>query len=172
MQPDEALSIVKQGAAQIISEAELREKLALGRPLRIKLGVDPTSPDLHLGHSIILRKLRQFQDLGHEAVLIIGDFTAMIGDPSGRSVTRPQLTHEEVMQHAITYPEQAFKILDSDRTRTVRNGDWFGSMHFDKVIQLNSRVTLQQMLQREDFSARIKNAQPIGAHEIQYPIMQ
>src|SRR3982750_4757854 len=153
--PDEALSALKQGAAQIISESELTQKLALRRPLRVKLGVDPTSADIHLGHTLVLRKLRQFQDLGHEAVLIIGDFTAMIGDPSGRSVTRPQLTHEEVMQHAITYREQAFKILDPDRTRTVRNGDWFGSMHFDKVIQLNSRVTLQQMLQREDFSARI-----------------
>src|SRR6478672_714641 len=112
MQPEEALSILKIGAAQIISEAELREKLALGRPLRVKLGVDPTSPDLHLGHTIVLRKLRQFQDLGHQAVLIIGDFTAMIGDPSGRSATRPQLTHDEVMANAATYREQAFKILD------------------------------------------------------------
>src|SRR3954467_5999789 len=172
MEPKEALRQLEQGAAQMISREELLAKLSLGRPLRVKLGVDPTTADLHLGHAVVLRKLRQFQDLGHEAVLIIGDFTAMIGDPSGRSVTRPQLTHEEVMQHAITYREQAFKILDPDRTRTVRNGDWFGSMHFDKVIQLNSRVTLQQMLQREDFSERMKNAQPIGAHEIQYPIMQ
>lgn len=172
MNTDDALDFLKQGSAQIISEDELREKLRLNRPLRVKLGVDPTSFDLHLGHTLVLRKLRQFQDLGHEAVLIIGDFTAMIGDPSGRSVTRPQLTHEEVMQHAITYREQAFKILEPERTRTVRNGDWFGSMHFEKVIQLNSRVTLQQMLQREDFSERMKNAQPIGAHEIQYPLMQ
>ena len=172
MTPDDALDFLKQGSAQIISEDDLRAKLRLNRPLRVKLGVDPTSSDLHLGHTLVLRKLRQFQDLGHEAVLIIGDFTAMIGDPSGRSVTRPQLTHEEVMQHAITYREQAFKILDPERTRTVRNGDWFGSMHFDKVIQLNSHVTLQQMLQREDFSERMKNAQPIGVHELQYPIMQ
>jgi tyrosyl-tRNA synthetase len=172
MTPDDALDFLTLGAARIISEDELRAKLRLQRPLRVKLGVDPTSSDLHLGHTLVLRKLRQFQDFGHEAVLIIGDFTAMIGDPSGRSVTRPQLTHDEVMQHAITYREQAFKILDPDRTRTVRNGDWFASMHFDKVIQLNSRVTLQQMLQREDFSERMKNAQPIGAHEIQYPIMQ
>jgi tyrosyl-tRNA synthetase len=172
MNPDDALDFLKQGSAQIISEHELREKLRLNRPLRVKLGVDPTSSDLHLGHTLVLRKLRQFQDLGHEAILIIGDFTAMIGDPSGRSVTRPQLTHDEVMQHAITYREQAFKILDPERTRTVRNGDWFSAMHFDKVIQLNSRVTLQQMLQREDFRERLKNEQPIGAHEIQYPIMQ
>lgn len=172
MSPDDALEFLKQGTAQIISEEELRAKLRLERPLRVKLGVDPTSSDLHLGHTLVLRKLRQFQDAGHEAVLIIGDFTAMIGDPSGRSATRPQLTHEEVMQHAITYRDQAFKILDVERTRTVRNGDWFGSMHFDKVIQLNSRVTLQQMLQREDFSERMKSGQPIGAHEIQYPLMQ
>src|SRR5580765_6994615 len=154
MQTDEALSILKQGAAQIISETELRQKLALGRPLRVKLGVDPTSPDLHLGHTLVLRKLRQFQDLGHQAVLIIGDFTAMIGDPSGRSATRPQLTHDEVMANAATYREQAFKILDPARTETVCNGDWFRTMSFEDVIRLNSRMTLQQLLQREDFKAR------------------
>src|SRR4029079_19438206 len=172
MQQAEALSLLKQGSAQIISEGELSQKLALGRPLRIKLGVDPTSPDLHLGHALILRKLRQFQDLGHEAILIIGDFTAMIGDPSGRSVTRPQLTHEEVLANAETYRTQAFKVLDPKRTRTVFNGDWFRKMNFSEVIQLNSRVTLQQMLQREDFKTRLEKEQPIGAHEIQYPIMQ
>ncbi len=172
MQPEEALALVKQGAAQIISEGELRDKLALGRPLRIKLGVDPTTSDIHLGHTIVLRKLRQFQDLGHQAVLIIGDFTGMIGDPSGRSVTRPQLTHKEMIANAATYREQAFKILDPARTETVCNGDWFRAMSFEDVIRLNSRVTLQQMLQREDFKARIDNQQPIHAHEIQYPIMQ
>jgi len=172
MQPDEALASLKQGAAQIVSESELREKLALGRPLRVKLGVDPTTPDIHLGHSIVLRKLRQFQDLGHQAILIIGDFTGMIGDPSGRSVTRPQLTHKEVMVNAATYREQALKILDPTRTETVCNGDWFGAMQFQEVIRLNSRVTLQQMLQREDFRARIDSQRAIRAHEIQYPIMQ
>jgi tyrosyl-tRNA synthetase len=172
MQPDEALSILKRGAAQIISEAELREKLALGRPLRVKLGVDPTSPDLHLGHAIILRKLRQFQDLGHEAILIIGDFTSMIGDPSGRSATRPQLSREQVAANAETYRAQAFKVLDPARTKLVANGDWFSKMGFEEVIRLNSMVTLQQMLQREDFRNRIDRAQPIHAHEIQYPIMQ
>jgi tyrosyl-tRNA synthetase len=172
MQPDEALSLLKQGAAQIISEAELRAKLALGRPLRVKLGVDPTSPDLHLGHAIILRKLRQFQDLGHEAILIIGDFTSMIGDPSGRSVTRPQLSREQVEANAETYRAQAFKVLDPARTKLVANGDWFSKMGFEEVIRLNSMVTLQQMLQREDFRNRIDHAQPIHAHEIQYPIMQ
>jgi tyrosyl-tRNA synthetase len=172
MQPEEALAFLKQGAAQIISEDELRDKLALGRPLRIKLGVDPTTSDIHLGHTIVLRKLRQFQDLGHQAVLIIGDFTGMIGDPSGRSVTRPQLTHQEVIANAATYREQAFKILNPARTETVCNGDWFRAMSFQDVIRLNSRVTLQQMLQREDFKARIDNQQPIHAHEIQYPVMQ
>ena len=172
MDPAESFDLLKSGAAQIISEAELRQKLSLGRPLRIKLGVDPTSADLHLGHTLILRKLRQFQDLGHEAILIIGDFTAMIGDPSGRSATRPQLTHEAVLANAESYRTQAFKVLDPERTRTVFNGSWFETMPFAEVIRLNSRVTLQQMLQREDFKARLENQQPIGAHEIQYPIMQ
>jgi tyrosyl-tRNA synthetase len=172
MAPGEALALLKQGAAQIISEAELSEKLALGRPLRVKLGVDPTTADIHLGHSVVLRKLRQFQDLGHQAVLIIGDFTGMIGDPSGRSATRPHLSYEQVMKNAETYREQAFKILDKSRTEIVCNGDWFRTMSFEDVIRLNSRVTLQQMLQREDFHDRITNQQAIRAHEIQYPIMQ
>jgi len=172
MQPDEALALLKQGAAQIINESELREKLALGRPLRVKLGVDPTTSDIHLGHTIVLRKLRQFQDLGHQAILIIGDFTGMIGDPSGRSVTRPHLTHQEVVTNAATYREQAFKILDPERTETVCNGDWFRAMSFEDVIRLNSRVTLQQLLQREDFKTRIEERHPIRAHEVQYPIMQ
>src|SRR2546423_810849 len=172
MRPDEALAALKVGAAQIITESELRDKLALGRPLRVKLGVDPTSADIHLGHTVVLRKLRQFQDLGHQAVLIIGDFTGMIGDPSGRSATRPQLTYAEVEHNAATYREQAFKILDPARTETVCNGDWFRTMSFEDVIRLNSRVTLQQMLQREDFHDRIEKQQAIRAHEIQYPIMQ
>ena len=172
MQPAEALASLKQGAAQIISEAELQQKLALGRPLRVKLGVDPSTTDLHLGHSIVLRKLRQFQDMGHQAVLIIGDFTGMIGDPSGRSATRPHLTRDEITHNAQTYRDQAFKILDPARTETVCNGDWFRKMNYEEVIRLNSRVTLQQMLQREDFHARINNQQAIHAHEIQYPIMQ
>jgi tyrosyl-tRNA synthetase len=172
MKPAESLSLLKQGAAQIISEEELRQKLALDRPLRVKLGVDPTSADIHLGHTVVLRKLRQFQDLGHEAVLIIGDFTAMIGDPSGGSVTRPQLTHDQVMAHAASYRDQALKVLDPAKTRIVFNGEWFQSMEFDEVIRLNSRVTLHQMLQREDFKVRLEKQQPISAHEIQYPIMQ
>lgn len=172
MKTDEALHLLSAGAAQIISETELREKLALGRPLRVKLGADPTSPDLHLGHTLVLRKLRQFQDFGHEAVLIIGDYTAMIGDPSGRSVTRPHLSREQVLANAETYREQAFRVLDPARTKLVYNGEWFAKMSFDEVMRLNSRVTLQQMLQREDFRERIEQQQPIHAHEIQYPIMQ
>ena len=166
------LAQLTRGAAQIISEAELGEKLRATRPLRIKLGVDPTSADLHLGHTIILRKLRDFQEAGHQAVLIIGDFTALIGDPSGRSVTRPQLTREEVERNAETYREQAFKILDQSKTEIVYNGSWLGKLSFEDVIRLNSHVTLQQLLQREDFRDRMKSEQPIHAHEIQYPIMQ
>jgi tyrosyl-tRNA synthetase len=161
-----------RGCAEVISRDELRKKLAAGRPLRVKLGVDPTAPDIHFGHTVSLQKLRQFQDLGHQAILIIGDFTAMIGDPSGRSATRPQLTHDEVLANAKTYQEQAFKVLDPARTDVVFNGEWFKKMNFTDVIRLNSRVTLQQMLQREDFRERMDKAQPIRAHEVQYPIMQ
>jgi tyrosyl-tRNA synthetase len=161
-----------RGCAEVISRDELRKKLAAGRPLRVKLGVDPTAPDIHFGHTVSLQKLRQFQDLGHQAILIIGDFTAMIGDPSGRSATRPQLTHDEVLANAKTYQEQAFKVLDPARTEVVFNGEWFKKMNFTDVIRLNSRVTLQQMLQREDFRERMDKAQPIRAHEVQYPIMQ
>ena len=160
------------GCAQVLSEKELAAKLALGRPLKVKLGVDPTSPDIHLGHTVGLSKLRQFQELGHEAILIIGDFTAMIGDPSGRSATRPHLSHDQVMEHAKTYQDQAFKILDPEKTSVRFNGEWFGKMTFQDVMRLNSRVTLQQMLQREDFRERIDKGLPVRAHEIQYPIMQ
>jgi len=166
------LEILTRGCAKVLSEEELIAKLALGRPLRIKLGVDPTAPDIHLGHSISLSKLRQFQELGHEAILIIGDFTAMIGDPSGRSATRPQLTHDQVLANAKSYQEQAFKILLRERARIVFNGEWFEAMCLEEVIKLNSRVTLQQMLVREDFRDRLDKGRPIRAHEIQYPIMQ
>ena len=166
------ISFLMRGCAKVISEEELSAKLQLGRPLRVKLGVDPTAPDIHLGHSIALSKLRDFQDQGHEAILIIGDFTAMIGDPSGRSVTRPQLTHDQVLANAKSFQEQAFKILDRSRVRIVFNGEWFEGMSFEEVIKLNSRVTLQQMLVREDFRSRLDKGQPIRAHEIQYPIMQ
>ena len=166
------MSILKRGSAQIISEHDLLAKLRPGRPLNVKLGVDPTAPDIHLGFTVGLSKLRQFQDLGHQAILIIGDFTAMIGDPSGRSKTRRQLTHDEVMANATTFKEQAFKILDPSRTRVVFNGEWFEMMTFDQIMKLNSRVTLQQMMQREDFKKRIADGEPVHLHELQYPIMQ
>lgn len=160
------------GAEAVISKEDLKKKLQEGRPLRVKLGVDPTAPDIHLGHGVVLSKLREFQDAGHDAILIIGDFTAMIGDPSGRSATRPQLTHAQVLSNAKSYQEQAFKILSRERSRIVFNGEWFEAMSFEEVIRLNSRVTLQQMLQREDFRQRIDSGLPVRAHEIQYPIMQ
>jgi len=170
--PHDDLEVLCRGCEKIFSKDELKAKLAEGRPLRVKLGVDPTAPDIHLGHSVGLSKLRDFQDLGHEAILIIGDFTAMIGDPSGRSVTRPQLTHAQVLANAKSYQEQAFKILSRERARIVFNGEWFEAMSFEEVIKLNSRVTLQQMLVREDFRDRLDRGQAIRAHEIQYPIMQ
>src|SRR5579864_3847014 len=135
--PEDQLESLKQGAAQIISEEDLLTKLRLDRPLNVKLGVDPTAPDIHLGFTVALTKLRQFQDLGHQAILIIGDFTAMIGDPSGRSKTRPQLTHDQVMSNARSFQQQAYKILDPDKTRTVFNGQWFEMMTFEEVMKLN-----------------------------------
>ena len=171
MQPDEALYL-SEPAVHVISLEELKGKLELGRPLRVKLGVDPTSPDIHLGHAVVLRALRRFQDRGHQAVLIIGDFTGMIGDPSGRSAARPHLSRDEVMHNAHTYREQAFKILDPGRTEIRFNGEWFQNMDFENVVRLTSQVTLQQMLQRDDFKKRIRDDHPIHAHEILYPIMQ
>ena len=170
--PAEELEILTRGVANILSEKELLKKLERGEPLRAKLGVDPTSPDLHLGHSVVLEKLRQFQELGHQAVLIIGDFTAQIGDPTGRSKTRPPLSRDDILANAKTYQEQAFRILDKEKTEIVFNGEWFNKMSFSDVIQLNARVTMQQMLQREDFKNRIANDQEVRLHEIQYPIVQ
>jgi len=170
--PADTIELLKRYGSQIISEAELRQKLEERRPLRVKFGVDPTSADLHLGHSVPLRKLRQFQDFGHLAVLVIGDFTSMIGDPTGRSSTRPMLDYEQVVKNAETYQAQAFKILDAARTKVVFNGEWFARMNFMDVIRLNSRVTFQQMLQREDFKARLEGGLPIFLHEFQYPLMQ
>ena len=170
--PAEQLQILTRGVANLISEKELLAKLEKGLPLRAKLGVDPTSPDLHLGHSVVLEKLRQFQELGHQAVLIIGDFTAQIGDPTGRSKTRPPLSREEILANAQTYTDQAFHILDREKTEIVFNGEWFNKMTFSDVIQLNARVTMQQMLQREDFKNRMASDQEVRLHEIQYPIVQ
>jgi tyrosyl-tRNA synthetase len=172
MSPEHQLAQLTAGTAKVLSEKELLEKLRLGRPLRIKLGVDPTAPDIHLGHTVALEKLRQFQLLGHQAVLLIGDFTATVGDPTGRSSTRPPLTRDEVLVNAATYTDQAFKILDRSKTEIVYNGDWFRKMTYEEVLKLNGRVTLQQMLQREDFRTRLDAGQEIRLHELQYPIMQ
>jgi tyrosyl-tRNA synthetase len=172
MSPEQQLAQLTAGTAKVLSEKELLEKLRLGRPLRIKLGVDPTAPDIHFGHTVALEKLRQFQLLGHQAVLLIGDFTATVGDPTGRSSTRPPLTRDEVLINAATYTDQAFKILDRSKTEIVYNGDWFRKMTYDEILKLNSRVTLQQMLQREDFRTRLDAGQEIRLHELQYPIMQ
>ncbi len=166
------LQLLTTGTAKVLSEKELADKLALGKPLRVKLGVDPTAPDIHLGHTVALEKLRQFQLLGHQAILIIGDFTATVGDPSGRSVTRPPLTRDDVLANAETYTQQAFKILDRERTEIVYNGSWFRHMGYEEVLRLNARVTLQQMLQREDFRQRVDAGQEVRLHELQYPIMQ
>ncbi len=172
MSPEQQLAQLVAGTAKVLSEKELLEKLKLGRPLRIKLGVDPTAPDIHLGHTVALEKLGQFQRLGHQAVLLIGDFTATIGDPSGRSATRPPLSRDEVLVNAATYTDQAFKILDKSKTEIVYNGDWFRKMSYEEILRLNSRVTLQQMLQREDFRMRIDAGKEIRLHELQYPVMQ
>ena len=172
MTPETQLEVLTAGTAKVLSDRELLEKLRLGRPLRIKLGVDPTAPDIHLGHTVVLEKLRQFQLLGHQAVLLIGDFTATVGDPTGRSSTRPPLSRDEVLANAATYTDQAFKILDKSKTEIVYNGDWFRKMTYEEILRLNARVTLQQMLQREDFRTRIEAGQEVRLHELQYPIMQ
>ncbi len=168
----ETLKKLTSGTAKVLSEKELVEKLELGRPLRIKLGVDPTAPDIHLGHTVVMEKLRQFQELGHIAVLLIGDFTATVGDPTGRSTARPPITRDEVLANAKTYTDQAFKILDPEKTEVVYNGDWFRKMTYEEILKLNARVTMQQMLQREDFKKRIAEGTEVRLHEIQYPIMQ
>jgi tyrosyl-tRNA synthetase len=169
---EQALEILTAGTAKVLSPKELKEKLELGRPLRIKFGVDPTAPDIHLGHTVPLEKLRQFQELGHHAILLIGDFTATVGDPTGRSTARPPLTREEVLKNAETYTEQAFKVLDRSKTEIIFNGDWFRKMNYEQILKLNAQVTLQQMLQREDFKERVADSKEIRLHELQYPIMQ
>lgn len=173
---EQQLEVIRRGTTEIVPEDELVEKLKKSkkenRPLRIKLGCDPTRPDLHLGHSVILRKLRQFQDLGHEAILIIGDFTALIGDPTGQNKTRPPLTREEINENAKTYLEQATKILDPDATTIVYNSEWLAKMNFEDVIRLTSRLTVARMIEREDFSKRYNNNEPISLHEFLYPLAQ
>ncbi|MDZ7763337.1 MAG: tyrosine--tRNA ligase [Melioribacteraceae bacterium] len=173
---EEQLKIIKLGTSEIIPEDDLIKKLKSskqeGKPLNIKLGCDPTRPDLHLGHAVVLRKLAQFQQLGHQAILIIGDFTAMIGDPSGKNTTRPPLSFEEARENAKSYWEQASKILDPEKTKIVYNSDWLGKMNFDDVIKLSSKYTVARMLERDDFTNRYKNGVSISMHEILYPLAQ
>ena len=163
---------IRRGAEEILVESELIKKLEEGRPLRIKAGFDPTAPDLHLGHTVLINKLKQFQDLGHEVLFLIGDFTAMIGDPTGKNVTRKPLTKEQVLENAKTYQEQVFKILDPARTKVLFNSEWIGAMSSSEMIQLASKHTVARMLERDDFSKRYKSGQPIAIHEFLYPLIQ
>ena len=173
---EEQLAQIRRGVEEILPEDALVQKLArsekTGKPLIVKLGCDPSRPDLHLGHSVVLRKLRQFQDLGHTAVLIVGDFTGMIGDPSGKSKTRPPLTLEETRRNGRTYFEQASRILDPDRTQIRFNSDWLSAMTFEDVIRLASRYTVARMLERDEFEKRYRSGEPIGVHEFLYPLAQ
>lgn len=169
---DETITAIKRGSAELINEMEIRKKLASGKPLRVKVGFDPTAPDLHLGHTVIMRKMRQLQDLGHEVYFIIGDFTGMIGDPSGKNQTRPPLSREEVLENAQTYKEQLFKILDPEKTKVVFNSSWYNDMKPADFIRLASSFTVARMLERDDFDKRYKAEQPISIHEFLYPLCQ
>jgi tyrosyl-tRNA synthetase len=172
MSLSESLSIIRRGAEEILLEADLVKKLARQKPLRIKAGFDPTAPDLHLGHTVLINKLRQFQDIGHEVLFLIGDFTGMIGDPTGKSATRPPLTRDEVIDNAKTYEEQIFKILDPAKTLVVFNSSWMGEMDAAGLIQLAAKHTVARMLERDDFNKRYKSGQPIAVHEFLYPLIQ
>ena len=167
-----ALAEIKRGAEEILVEEELIAKLKEGRPLRIKLGMDPTAPDIHLGHTVILNKLRTFQDLGHEVILLIGDFTALVGDPSGKNATRPPLSEEAIKENALTYAEQAFKILDPARTRIEYNSTWLKELGATGMIKLAAKQTVARMLERDDFKKRYANGQSIAIHEFLYPLLQ
>lgn len=173
---DKQLEVIKRGAIEIVPETELVDKLKRsiesGKPLTIKLGLDPTAPDIHLGHTVVLQKLRQFQDLGHQVILILGDFTARIGDPTGKSETRKQLTEEQVLANARTYERQFSKILDRERTRVVFNSQWLAPLNFAQVLELSAKYTVARMLERDDFTKRFKECLPISIHEFFYPLMQ
>ena len=172
LSPEEQLTILKENVEELITVEELHERLKTGRSLRVKLGVDPSRPDLHLGHAVVLRKLRQFQDFGHTVVLIIGDFTARIGDPSGRSKTRPMLSAEESRKNAVSYQEQAFKILDRSKTELRFNSEWLEPLNFENVIRLTAKYTIARMLERDDFEKRYRSGEPISIAEFLYPIAQ
>ena len=166
------LAELKRGVDEILSEQDLIEKLKENRPLRVKLGADPTAPDIHLGHTVVLNKLRQFQQLGHEVYFLIGDFTGMVGDPSGKNTTRPPLSREDVLRNAETYKQQIYKILDPQKTRIVFNSEWLGKLGTEGMIRLASNYTVARMLERDDFKKRFSNNQPIAIHEFIYPLLQ
>src|SRR5258706_15781779 len=168
----QAVEIIRRGAHELIVQEELEKKLKSGRKLRVKLGLDPTAPDLHLGHTVVINKLRHFQDLGHQVQFLIGDFTGMIGDPTGKNQTRPPLTREEIRKNAETYQAQAFKILDPERTQILFNSEWSDKLGAEGMIRLASRYTVARLLERDDFSKRFRNNQPIAVHELLYPLMQ
>ena len=172
----EQMDLIKKGVEELISEEELVQKLEhcakTGKPLRVKQGFDPTAPDIHLGHTVGIRKLRQFQELGHTIVLIVGDYTALVGDPSGKSETRPQLQYETILENATTYKQQFFKILDESKTEVHCNGDWFKKMSFSEIMQLASKFTVARILERDDFTKRYRSGVPISLHEFFYPLMQ
>ena len=172
LSPEQQLEIIKRGTVHIVEENELLEKLKKGKPLKVKAGFDPTAPDLHLGHVVLLKKLRQFQDFGHEVYIIIGDFTATIGDPTGRNKTRPPLSKEQVLENAKTYKEQAFKVLNPERTKLLYNSEWLEPMTARNIVNLTSKYTVARMLEREDFSKRFKEGIPIYIHEFLYPLFQ
>ena len=169
---DNSLDIIYRGTEEVLLEEELVKKLKRGKPLKIKAGFDPTAPDLHLGHTVLINKLRQFQDLGHEVMFLVGDFTAMIGDPTGKSATRPPLTREDVIENAKTYEHQVFKILDAQKTSVLFNSSWMGEMNASDMIQLAAKHTVARMLERDDFSKRYKSGQSISIHEFLYPLVQ
>lgn len=167
-----ALAEIKRGVEELIPEEELIAKLKENRPLRIKLGADPTAPDIHLGHTVILNKLRTFQDLGHDVTFLIGDFTGMVGDPTGKNTTRPPLTREDVLRNAETYKQQVFKILDPAKTKIQFNSEWLSKLGAEGMIRLASNQTVARMLERDDFKKRYNNGQPIAIHEFMYPLLQ
>jgi len=169
---EEALDLIKRGTEEILLEKELIDRLKSGKKLRVKAGFDPTAPDLHLGHTVLLNKLKHFQDLGHDVLFLIGDFTGMIGDPSGKNTTRPPLTREEVLQNAQTYREQVFKILDPKKTKIMFNSEWFGNKSAVDLIRIAGKYTVARMLEREDFHQRYTSGQPIAIHEFLYPLLQ
>jgi tyrosyl-tRNA synthetase len=173
---DEQLDLLQKGAAEIIRVSDLRERLEqsrrTGEPLRVKAGFDPTAPDLHLGHTVLMRKLKHFQDLGHQVIFLVGDYTSLIGDPTGRNVTRKPLTREQIDQNARTYTDQVFRILDRDRTEVRFNSEWLGKLTFEDIIRLAAKFTVSQMLERAEFHARFQKEQPISLHEMLYPLAQ